>query len=56
MLPADQTDTDTVRFHISGVMAGQYLVRVQVDGAESPLITDADPNNPRYSRPQVTIP
>ena len=55
-LPANQTDTGTITFHISGVAQGQYLVRVQVDGAESPLVTDADPDNPRYIRPQVTIP
>lgn len=54
-LPPGQTDTDTITFHISGVAAGQYLARVQVDGAESPLVTDADPNNPRYTRPVVTI-
>jgi len=38
---------------ISGVLAGAYLVRLQVDGAESPL--DADPSG-RYVTPQVTIP
>lgn len=54
-LPPGQTDTDTITFPVSGVIAGQYLVRVQVDGAESPLIVDADPDNPRYTRPQVTI-
>lgn len=54
-LPPGQVDTDTITFHISGVAAGQYLVRVQVDGAESPLVTEADPNNPRYARPKVTI-
>lgn len=54
-LPANQIDTGTITFHISGVAPGQYLVRVQVDGAGSPLVTDADPDNPRYIRPQVTI-
>lgn len=54
-LPPDQTDTDTITFHISGVAAGPYLVRVQVDGAESPLVTDADPDNPRYTRPRMTV-
>lgn len=36
-----------------GVAAGNYLVRVQVDGAESPLTTDA---SGLYSAPQVGIP
>ncbi len=40
-------------FPISGVSAGTYLVRVQVDGAESPL--GSDPNG-KYDSPAVTIP
>ena len=36
-----QEDTDTVVFLLS-VKEGEYLVRVQVDGAESPLEVDAD--------------
>lgn len=36
-----------------GVAPGKYLVRVQVDGAESVLATDA---NGLYSAPQVNIP
>jgi len=38
---------------ISGVLSGTYLVRVQVDGAESPLDVDASGS---YATPQVTIP
>ena len=38
---------------ITGVKAGTYLVRIQVDGAESPLGTDAAG---QYNAPQVTIP
>jgi uncharacterized protein DUF4255/IPT/TIG domain-containing protein len=37
---------------------GQFLLRVQVDGAESLLTTDTDPNSPtfnQYIRPTVTI-
>jgi Pvc16 N-terminal domain len=34
-------DTDPVAFAISGVVAGDYLFRVRVDGAESPLEVDA---------------
>jgi hypothetical protein len=47
--PADPPDTDTLAFPISGVPAGDYLARVQVDGAESAL--DAD-----FLGPKVTIP
>jgi hypothetical protein len=48
--PADPRDADrfTVTFPIRRVVRGQYLVRVQVDGAESPL-------DDQYSEPRVTI-
>jgi len=45
--------TDTITILITGVMAGPYLVRVQVDGAESPLSADA---NGQYNAPPVVIP
>ncbi|GJQ57401.1 MAG: DUF4255 domain-containing protein [Candidatus Scalindua sp. AMX11] len=45
--------TENIAIPISGVSAGVYLVRVQVDGAESPL--RYDPAG-QYDRPQVTIP
>ncbi|MGH9836394.1 MAG: hypothetical protein ACRD9Y_25505, partial [Blastocatellia bacterium] len=35
-----QTETDKIAFEIKGVLAGDYLVRVQVDGAESALERD----------------
>jgi len=38
---------------ISGVKAGSYLVRLQVDGAESPLVPNAEG---LYVSPQVTLP
>ena len=37
------------------VAAGNYLVRVQVDGAESPLDPGPDPEHPFYQNPLVTI-
>lgn len=46
-------DTDEVIFQISGVTAGTYLVRVRVDGAESPLDRD---ENKQPTAPMVTIP
>jgi hypothetical protein len=46
------TETEKIKFAISGVQPGEYLVRVQVDGAESPVEVDADG---QYIRPKVTI-
>jgi len=34
------TATDTLVFEVSGVGPGDYLVRVRIDGAESPLQLD----------------
>jgi hypothetical protein len=53
--PADPPDTDTLKFLIAGVPAGEYLIRVRIDGADSPLQSDPDPNQPRYIGPKVTI-
>lgn len=44
--------SETITIPISGVRAGSYLARVQVEGAESPLETDAEG---RYDSPQVSI-
>jgi hypothetical protein len=46
-------DIDEITFRLTGVTAGPYLVRVRVDGAESPL--DKDENNKPIA-PKVTIP
>lgn len=53
--PADPDETDTLVFPIHGVRAGDYLVRVQIDGADSPLEHDPDPDNPVYIGPKMTI-
>jgi Pvc16 N-terminal domain len=45
--------TPTISAPFFGVAPGKYLVRLQVDGAESVLATDA---NGLYSAPQVNIP
>lgn len=42
----------SITFPVSGVRAGRYLVRVQVDGAESPLGTDA---GGRFNGPLIEI-
>ncbi|MGI8566063.1 MAG: DUF4255 domain-containing protein, partial [Pyrinomonadaceae bacterium] len=43
----------SITIPVTGVRAGMYLVRVQVDGAESPLGADAAG---RFNAPQVLIP
>ncbi|HLZ34041.1 MAG TPA: DUF4255 domain-containing protein [Nitrospira sp.] len=43
----------TVQISISGVKPAEYFVRLQVDGAESPV--DLDPNSLKFG-PKVTIP
>jgi hypothetical protein len=54
-------DEASVRFNIPrSVRSGRYLVRVQVDGAESLLDIDRDPNSPTYLQfvgtPHVEVP
>jgi hypothetical protein len=44
---------EIITIPVTGVRAGAYLVRIQVDGAESPLGTDA---SGRYNSPTLTIP
>jgi Pvc16 N-terminal domain len=51
--PPAPADAASVEFEISGVVAGDYFVRVQVDGAES--LVDLDPASPQFG-PQLTIP
>ncbi len=45
-------DTDTVAFPVSDFVLGDYLIRVEVDGAQSPLTQDAGGN---YAGPKVTF-
>jgi hypothetical protein len=52
-LPLGITDTDTLTFAVSGVIPGQYLVRVQVDGAESVL--ELDSAGEKYVNPVITL-
>lgn len=47
-----------IKMHISGVKAAEYLIRVQVDGAQSQLIIDTNDNSPtfnQYISPKVGI-
>ena len=51
-------DTDSITISTNGVEPGDYLMRLQVDGAESPLEVDTDKNSPtfeRYIGPRVVI-
>jgi hypothetical protein len=52
--PSDTYLTNIV-VRVDKVVAGDYLVRVQVDGAESLLESGADPDNPLFESPKVTI-
>lgn len=52
-LPARTADGATLTVPIADVPAGQYFLRVEVDGAESPL--DLDPASPGFG-PLVTVP
>lgn len=54
----DEEDASLIVIHISDVATGDYLVRVQVDGAESPLTPDTEPSSStfnQYIEPKVTI-
>src|SRR5262249_15015074 len=51
--------TENLTIPVSGAKAGTDLVRVQVDGAESPLSVDTNPASPTFNQyigPKVTIP
>ena len=52
LTPGPPGASETITIPISGVQAGSYLVRVQVDGAESPLGSDS---TGQYVAPMVTI-
>jgi hypothetical protein len=54
--PSRSADETTLDIPFARVEPGAYLVRVQVDGAESLLEQDTDPNDPVFSGPQVNIP
>jgi hypothetical protein len=48
-----QISANSVTFSTFGTRPGAYLVRVRVDGAESPLRTD--PVSNEFARPQVAL-
>jgi hypothetical protein len=56
--PARTLETDPVAIRVEGIAAGAYLIRIQVDGAESLLAVDPapGPNQGRFASPALTIP
>jgi uncharacterized protein DUF4255 len=56
--PMRKLDTDPVEVPVEDVAAGMYLVRVQVDGAESLLQAETapGPDQGRFVNPTLTIP
>jgi hypothetical protein len=56
--PPRDEDASSIVIQISDVAPGDHLVRVQVDGAESPLTVDTEPSSStfnQYIEPKVTI-
>jgi hypothetical protein len=51
--PERPADTNDVDFALTGVPSGQYAVRLQVDGAESPVTRNASGT---ITDPLVTVP
>ncbi len=49
-------DVSAITIPVRGVKPGAYLVRLQVDGAETLLQVDPDPDNPQFTGPEVVIP
>jgi hypothetical protein len=52
-VPPRGADSTSITIAVPGVDAGQHFVRLQIDGAESPL--DLDPASPGFG-PTVTLP
>ncbi len=52
--PSDPSATASITFHLDHVHAASYLLRVQVDSAESALLIDA--GSGLYVKPKVSIP
>ena len=54
----NQIEATSIGFAVSRVRSGTYFVRVQVDGAESPLTVDTNQASPTFNQyigPKVTI-
>ncbi|MEB3211144.1 MAG: Pvc16 family protein [Leptolyngbyaceae bacterium] len=58
-IPQREQDAQRVMIPIQDVKAGDYLVRLLIDGAESQLVVDDDRNSPtfeRYIGPIISLP
>lgn len=56
--PARRTDQNLITIPIERIKAGEYLVRLQIDGAESLLTVDTDPNSKTfqwYKEPRILV-
>jgi hypothetical protein len=51
--PARTADVNQIQFELTGVAEADYLVRIRVDGAESPF--DRDPTTGVATAPKVTV-
>lgn len=57
LAPTRAADADPVEIDVTGVAAGDYLVRIQVDGAESLLeVAPPGPNEGLFVGPTLTVP
>lgn len=56
--PPRRTDKTLVTIPVEGIKPGEYLVRLQIDGAESILTLDTDPNSKTfqwYKEPRILL-
>jgi hypothetical protein len=51
-LPTEPDTRDTLTWRVEGVHAGAYLLRVRIDGADTPLDVDA---GGAYDKPELTL-
>ena len=57
-VPPRQDDTDRLTIAVQDIHAGEYLVRLQIDGADSLLDVDSQPDSPTfnwYHSPKILI-
>lgn len=50
VVPSRDTDTSAIVIPVSNVQPGEYLIRLQVDGAESLLTVDSDRSSPTFNQ------
>ncbi|PZO37056.1 MAG: DUF4255 domain-containing protein [Pseudanabaena frigida] len=56
--PPQPSTSSTIEIPIPSITTGEYLVRIRIDGAESQLGVDDDPDSPTYNwydSPKITI-